>query len=160
MLSLSSSTMPKHSQIRQCNSVGQRELQFFTNTFQAADVSQFRVLPLLFIHNTFQYTETFLLEVKMDNLKKIERKDLIFSGDIEDDRVNCYVKLDDYDWMNYSFKTTFKTMDQGILDIKLITLARASHFWISFRNILIIHMHGITSIVFPVTFSKDILKHI
>lgn len=51
-------------------------------------------------------------------LKPINRKELIFSGDIEDDRVNTFVKLDDYDWMNYKINTRFHTKDQGILDVE------------------------------------------
>ena len=51
-------------------------------------------------------------------LKKIKERDLIFSGNIEDDRVNTYLHLLDYDWMNYILETRFKTEEQGILEVK------------------------------------------
>lgn len=52
------------------------------------------------------------------NLKKIKSKDLIFSNGIEDDRTNTYLNLYDYDWMDYSLTTRFKTEDMGILNVK------------------------------------------
>ena len=51
-------------------------------------------------------------------LKKITTEELIFSGDIEDDRTNTYLQLNDYDWMNYKLSTRFKTEKQGILDVE------------------------------------------
>ena len=51
-------------------------------------------------------------------LEKIKEKELLFSGDIEDDRTNTYLHLLDYDWMNYILETRFKTEKQGVLDIK------------------------------------------
>lgn len=52
------------------------------------------------------------------NLKKIKKEYLIFSGDIGDDRINTYLVLDDYDWMNYSLITRFKTEELGTLKVK------------------------------------------
>lgn len=52
------------------------------------------------------------------NLKKIKSEDLIFSNEIEDDRTNTYLNLYDYDWMDYSLTTRFKTEDMGILNVK------------------------------------------
>ena len=52
------------------------------------------------------------------NLKEIKSKDLIFSNGIEDDRTNTYLNLYDYDWMDYSLTTRFKTEDMGILNVK------------------------------------------
>lgn len=51
-------------------------------------------------------------------LTKINAKDLLFSGDIEDDRTNTYLTLNDYDWMDYHLDTRFKTELLGILDVK------------------------------------------
>ena len=51
-------------------------------------------------------------------LHKIKAEDLIFSGEIEDDRTNTFLKLDDYDWMNYSLTTRFHTADMGILHVQ------------------------------------------
>lgn len=54
------------------------------------------------------------------NLKKIKSEDLIFSNEIEDDRTNTYLNLYDYDWMDYSLATRFKTEDMGVLNVKFI----------------------------------------
>ena len=50
-------------------------------------------------------------------LKKINKKDLLFSGNIEDDRTNTFLNLDDYDWMNYVLKTRFRTEKQGTMEV-------------------------------------------
>ena len=52
------------------------------------------------------------------NLKEIKCEDLIFSNDIGDDRTNTYLNLDDYDWVDYSLATSFKTEDMGVLNVK------------------------------------------
>lgn len=50
-------------------------------------------------------------------LEKIYSENLIFSGDIEDDRTNTYLQLNDYDWMNYILTTSFKTKKMGQLNV-------------------------------------------
>ena len=52
------------------------------------------------------------------SLSKIEKEDLIFSGEIEDDRTNTFLTLDDYDWMNYTLTTRFGTEKLGVLNVK------------------------------------------
>ena len=52
------------------------------------------------------------------NLKKIRSEDLIFSNEIEDDRTNTYLTLNDYDWMNYNLSTRFKTEEMGVLEVE------------------------------------------
>lgn len=52
------------------------------------------------------------------NLKKIKKEDLIFTDNLEDDRTNTYLVLNDYDWMNYSLTTRFKTEELGTLNVK------------------------------------------
>ena len=52
------------------------------------------------------------------NLKTIKSEDLIFSNEIEGDRTNTYLNLNDYDWMDYSLITRFKTEDMGVLNVK------------------------------------------
>lgn len=52
------------------------------------------------------------------NLKKIRSDDLIFSNEIEDDRTNTYLTLNDYDWMNYNLSTRFRTEDMGVLEVE------------------------------------------
>lgn len=51
------------------------------------------------------------------NLRKIKSEDLIFTNEIEDDRTNTYLKLYDYDWMDYNLSTRFKTKEHGVLDV-------------------------------------------
>lgn len=51
-------------------------------------------------------------------LHRIKAEDLIFSGEIEDDRTNTFLKLNDYDWMNYSLTTKFRTADMGTLNVQ------------------------------------------
>lgn len=51
------------------------------------------------------------------HLKEINWQDLLFTDAIEDDRTNCYLKLDDYDWMDYHLRTRFKTKEQFVLDV-------------------------------------------
>lgn len=53
-------------------------------------------------------------------LEKICNDDLIFSMDIEDDRTNTYLQLNDYDWMDYNLTTRFKTEKMGVLDVKFM----------------------------------------
>ena len=50
-------------------------------------------------------------------LKQIKAEDLLFTNDIEDDRTNTFLKLNDYDWMEYQLKTRFRTEEQGILNV-------------------------------------------
>lgn len=50
-------------------------------------------------------------------LEKIKIEELIFSNEIEDDRTNTFLTLDDYDWMNYKLQTRFKTELQGVLNV-------------------------------------------
>lgn len=50
-------------------------------------------------------------------LKTISSEELLFSGEIEDDRTNTFLELRDYDWMNYILQTRFKTEDLGVLGI-------------------------------------------
>ena len=52
------------------------------------------------------------------NLKKVRSEDLIFSNEIEDDRTNTYLTLNDYDWMNYNLSTRFKTEEMGTLEVE------------------------------------------
>ncbi len=51
------------------------------------------------------------------SLFPIKEEELIFSGDIEDDRTNTYLTLNDYDWMDYHLDTRFNTDAQGILEV-------------------------------------------
>lgn len=52
------------------------------------------------------------------NLEKINSEDLLFTNEIEDDRTNTYLQLNDYDWMDYNLTTRFKTEKMGVVDVK------------------------------------------
>lgn len=52
--------------------------------------------------------------------------DLIFSGQIEDDRTNTYLQLNDYDWMDYNLTTRFTTEKMGVLNVKFMYYGMAS----------------------------------
>lgn len=51
-------------------------------------------------------------------LNKINKEELLFSGDCGDDRVNTKLILDDYDWMSYKLETAFRTEKLGTLAIE------------------------------------------
>lgn len=53
-------------------------------------------------------------------LNRIRAEDLLFSGEIEDDRTNTFLNLYDYDWMNYCLKTKFRTKEYGILNVEFL----------------------------------------
>lgn len=50
-------------------------------------------------------------------LREIHKEDLIFSEEPENDRINTFLTLDDYDWMSYSLKTKFRTKEDGIIKV-------------------------------------------
>ena len=50
-------------------------------------------------------------------LYPIKAEELLFTNEIEDDRTNTYVHLLDYDWMQYTLETRFRTEAQGILEV-------------------------------------------
>lgn len=52
------------------------------------------------------------------SLKPIKSEDLIFSNALEDDRTNTYLYLFDYNWMQYTLTTRFKTEEMGVLNVK------------------------------------------
>lgn len=51
-------------------------------------------------------------------LGKIQVEDLKFTGELEDDRTNTYLNLNDYDWMTYILTTRFMTDKYGELDVE------------------------------------------
>lgn len=51
-------------------------------------------------------------------LRKIKSEELLFTDEIEDDRTNTYLQLNDYDWMDYKLSTRFKTKEMGVLDVE------------------------------------------
>lgn len=54
----------------------------------------------------------------MEKLPTIKKDELLFSGELEDDRVNTSLKLDDYDWMSYKLDTRFRTEALGTLNVE------------------------------------------
>ena len=55
---------------------------------------------------------------KVMYLEKIKSEDLLFTNEIEDNRINTYLNLADYDGMNYTLTTRFKTEKMGVLNVK------------------------------------------
>lgn len=92
----------------------------------------------------------------MENvLKEINAKDLIFSNEIEDDRTNTYLSLNDYDWMQYLLKTRFHTEEQGILDVEF------EYFGCTFSTMKVIQNLNDEEIIHNYSYNTDIFeKHI
>lgn len=58
--------------------------------------------------------------MKNSIFRKINADDLEFTYEIEDDRTNTYLLLNDYDWMEYKLRTKFKTEEQGTLIVSMV----------------------------------------
>lgn len=86
------------------------------------------------------------------SLSKIKAEDLIFSDNLEDDRTNTFLNLDDYDWMNYELKTRFKTSKMGILDIKF------NYFGLITSTMEVVQNKDNISKKYTFEFSTDIFK--
>ena len=56
--------------------------------------------------------------MKPMKLTKIDKKELLFSEEIENSQTNTYMTVNDYDWMTYSIKTSFLTKKLGRLNIE------------------------------------------
>lgn len=92
--------------------------------------------------------------MSLDNtnvLHKIKSEDLIFSDDIEDDRTNTYLTLNDYDWMNYTLSTRFRTKDMGLLNVKFEYVDFTAFMYITKQN-------DCKTIDITYNFSTDIFK--
>lgn len=88
-------------------------------------------------------------------LRKIKPEELLFTGDIEDDRTNTYLTLADYDWMNYTLKTRFTTKELGVLNIEF------EYFGLTTSEMEIEQTLGEKTIVYTFEFDSDIfIKHL
>lgn len=88
-------------------------------------------------------------------LRKIKSEELLFTGDIEDDRTNTYLTLADYDWMNYILKTRFSTKELGVLKIEF------EYFGLVTSEMEVEQTLGEKTIVYTFEFDSDIfIKHI
>lgn len=88
-------------------------------------------------------------------LRKIKLEELLFTGDIEDDRTNTYLTLADYDWMNYTLKTRFTTKELGILNIEF------EYFGLTTSEMEVEQILGEKTIVYTFEFDSDIfIKHL
>ena len=57
--------------------------------------------------------------LKMEfRIQPITKNDLVFTDEIEDDRVNCLLSLNDYDWCDYHYDTRFPTLKYGTLAVR------------------------------------------
>jgi hypothetical protein len=82
----------------------------------------------------------------------IKAEDLEFSGAIEDDRTNAYVILNDYDWMNYTLSTKFKTKKYGILQVTF------NYFGANFSTMDVIQTKNDKLKEYHFSYSTDIFK--
>ena len=88
-------------------------------------------------------------------LGKIQAEDLIFSGDIEDDRTNTCLTLNDYDWMDYRLNTKFKTALYGDLQVEFW------YFGTNFSTMTVAKIKDNVSEEYEYIFSSDIfIKYI
>lgn len=55
--------------------------------------------------------------IKTIGLEQVTENDLIFTNEIEDDRVNTTLLLNDYDWASYTLSTRMKTKQNGELRV-------------------------------------------
>ncbi len=85
-------------------------------------------------------------------LKEINAKDLIFSNEIEDDRTNTYLTLNDYDWMQYVLKTRFHTEEQGILDVEF------EYFGFTFSTMKVVQSLNEKQTTYNYSYSTDIFE--
>ncbi len=51
-------------------------------------------------------------------LRKLCAGDLVFTGGLEDDRINVTAKFADYDWLHYEYDTKFPTKKIGTLSVR------------------------------------------
>lgn len=95
--------------------------------------------------------------MSLDNinvLHKIKSEDLIFSDDIEDDRTNTYLTLNDYDWVSYKLSTRFRTKDMGLLNVEFEYVGFTTAF------MYITKQNDCKTIDITYNFSTDIFKNI
>lgn len=91
------------------------------------------------------------------SLNKIRSEDLIFTNEIEDDRTNTYLTLDDYDWMHYRLCTRFKTEEMGVLDVEFEYLGIVSSR-MNIKQTLNGEIHEITYEYPTDIFSKNLIR--
>lgn len=88
-------------------------------------------------------------------LRKIRPEELLFTGDIEDDRTNTYLTLADYDWINYTLKTRFTTKELGILNVEF------EYFGLTTSEMEVEQIFGEKTIVYTFEFDSDIfIRHL
>ena len=88
-------------------------------------------------------------------LGKIQSEDLIFSSNIEDDRTNTLLTLDDYDWMMYNLSTKFRTEQYGLLQVKF------KYFGTTVSTMEVTRIYDNISETFEYEYSTDIfIKYI
>lgn len=88
----------------------------------------------------------------MNNLKEIVAEDLLFTNNIEDDRTNTYLSLNDYDWMQYLLTTRFRTEEQGVLEIEF------EYFGCTFSTMKVVQTLNGEEATYNYSYSTDIFK--
>jgi len=88
-------------------------------------------------------------------LERIDAKELIFSDEIGDDRVNTCLTLDDYDWMSYKLTTAFRTEKLGRLAVEF------EYFGLTTSSMKVTQTHNDVTINYEYEYPTDIFqKHI
>ena len=88
--------------------------------------------------------------VKVSGLFPIKSEDLIFSDNLEDDRVCTDLKLSDYDWAKYDLSTRFYTKENGILRIQW------NHFLMTTSAMMVTQLKDNKLTYYYIEFNSDI----
>lgn len=88
--------------------------------------------------------------VPITGLSPIKSEELIFSNDIEDDRVCTSVTLNDYDWASYNMATRFNTKENGIIRVQW------NHFLMTTAVMMVTQLKDNKLTYYYVEFDSDI----
>jgi len=88
--------------------------------------------------------------VKVSGLFPIKSEDLIFSDNLEDDRVCTDLKLSDYDWAKYDLSTRFYTKENGVLRIQW------NHFLMTTAAMMVTQLKDNKLTYYYIEFNSDI----
>ena len=104
---------------------------------------------------------------KQYSLEPLTIDDMYFTDEIEDDRINTKVQLNDYDWMFYIYDTRFPTLKIGTLSIRFesdgftTTFMYVKQFLPKYitkleDNYVIKHIYEFSSDIFDKYMAKDL----
>ena len=88
--------------------------------------------------------------IPVSGLFPIKSEELIFSDELEDDRVCTDLKLSDYDWANYNLSTRFYTKENGVLRIQW------NHFLMTIAVMMVTQLKDNKLTYYYIEFNSDI----